>query len=238
MANAVASMAGLRGASQVVLEGAFVISSSTRVPSRSNISGRRVGASGKPGVVAVRAQQSEEGEICAQSRRSVLGLLAASVAASALVKEAQAAATLIKIEGPPPLSGGLPGTENADEARDTDLPQKQRFFIQYLPPAEAAKRAKEAADAIVGVKSLIDKKAWPYVQNGLRDYAGSLRFDLNTIISSKSKEEKKSLKKITASLYDSLNKLDYAARSKSPSDASKYYTETVGLLKDVITKIA
>jgi len=61
MANAVASMAGLRGASQVVLEGAFVISSSTRVPSRSNISGRRVGASGKPGVVAVRAQQSEEG---------------------------------------------------------------------------------------------------------------------------------------------------------------------------------
>jgi photosystem II oxygen-evolving enhancer protein 3 len=108
------------------------------------------------------------------------------------------------------------GTENADEARDTDLPQKQRFFIQYLPPAEAAKRAKEAADAIVGVKSLIDKKAWPYVQNGLRDYAGSLRFDLNTIISSKSKEEKKSLKKITASLYDSLNKVRfmiYYARS-------------------------
>lgn len=107
MANAVASMAGLRGASQVVLEGAFVISSSTRVPSRSNSSGRRVGASGKPGVVAVRAQQSEEGEISAQSRRSVLGLLAASVAASALVKEAQAAPTSIKIEGPPPLSGGL-----------------------------------------------------------------------------------------------------------------------------------
>jgi hypothetical protein len=129
MANAVASMAGLRGASQVVLEGAFVISSSTRVPSRSNSSGRRVGASGKPGVVAVRAQQSEEGEISAQSRRSVLGLLAASVAASALVKEAQAAPTSIKIEGPPPLSGGLPGTDNADEARDTDLPQKQRFFI-------------------------------------------------------------------------------------------------------------
>ncbi len=87
-------MAGLRGASQVVLEGAFVISSSTRVPSRSNSSGRRVGASGKPFVVAVRAQQSEEGEISAQSRRSVLGLLAASVAASALVKEAQAAASL------------------------------------------------------------------------------------------------------------------------------------------------
>jgi photosystem II oxygen-evolving enhancer protein 3 len=68
----------------------------------------------------------------------------------------------------------------------------------------------------VGVKSLIDKKAWPYVQNGLRDYAGSLRFDLNTIISSKSKEEKKSLKKITASLYDSLNKVRfmiYYARS-------------------------
>ncbi len=102
------------------------------------------------------------------------------------------------------------GTENADEARDFDLPQKQRFFIQILPPDQAAKRAKDAAEAIVGVKTLIDNKAWPYVQNGLRDYAGSLRYDLNTVIGSKSKEEKRALKAITAELYESLDKVGFA----------------------------
>ncbi|CAK9880119.1 unnamed protein product [Sphagnum jensenii] len=245
MANAVASMAGLRGASQAVLEGAL---SSTRVPSHkssssSSSSSRVFGASGAAGksiLVAVRAQQNEEPETVSQSsRRSVLGLLAVSVAASTLVKQeaAQAEVASIPIEGPPPLSGGLPGTENADEARDFDLPQKQRFFIQILPPDQAAKRAKDAAEAIVGVKTLIDNKAWPYVQNGLRDYAGSLRYDLNTVIGSKPKEEKRALKAITAELYESLDKLDYAARVKSPTDAEKYYSKAVGLLKTVITKI-
>ncbi len=115
MANAVASMAGLRGASQAVLEGALLTSSSTRVPShKSSSSSSRVcgasGASGKSIVVAVRAQQNEEPEMVSQSsRRSVLGLLAVSVAASTLMKEeaAQAEVASIPIEGPPPLSGGL-----------------------------------------------------------------------------------------------------------------------------------
>jgi hypothetical protein len=113
MANAVASMAGLRGASQAVLEGAL---SSTRVPSHkssSSSSSRVCGASGAAGksiLVAVRAQQNEEPETVSQSsRRSVLGLLAVSVAASTLVKQeaAQAEVASIPIEGPPPLSGGL-----------------------------------------------------------------------------------------------------------------------------------
>jgi photosystem II oxygen-evolving enhancer protein 3 len=79
-----------------------------------------------------------------------------------------------------------------------------------LPPDQAAKRAKDAAEAIVGVKTLIDNKAWPYVQNGLRDYAGSLRYDLNTVIGSKPKEEKRALKAITAELYESLDKVRFA----------------------------
>jgi photosystem II oxygen-evolving enhancer protein 3 len=114
MANAVASMAGLRGASQAVLEGALLTSSSTRVPSHKSSSSSRVcgasGAAGKSIVVAVRAEQNEEPEMVSQSsRRSVLGLLAVSVAASTLVKEeaAQAEVASIPIEGPPPPSGGL-----------------------------------------------------------------------------------------------------------------------------------
>lgn len=88
-----------------------------------------------------------------------------------------------------------------------DLPLKERFFLQPLSPSEAVARAKESAEAIVGVKPLIEKKAWPYVQNELRNKAGYLRFDLTTIISSKPKEEKKALKSLVASLYASVDKV-------------------------------
>lgn len=104
------------------------------------------------------------------------------------------------------------GTLNSDEARDLDLPLKERFYLQPLTPAQAAQRAKESAKDILGVKELIDKKAWPYVQMDLRLKASYLRFDLNTVISAKSKEEKKPLKDLTGKLFqtiDNVSKLKF-----------------------------
>ena len=95
------------------------------------------------------------------------------------------------------------------------MPLKERFFIQPLSPAQAAQRAKSAAQDIKDTKSLIAKKAWPYVQNSLRNSAGYLRYDLNTVISSKSKEEKKALKALAAKLYDSLDAVRSHSSSKS-----------------------
>lgn len=93
------------------------------------------------------------------------------------------------------------GTLNSDEPRDLDLPLKERFFIQPLTPAQAAQRAKESAKDIVGVKQLIDKKAWPYVQNDLRLKAELLRYDINTVISAKPKEQKQLLKDLSGKLF-------------------------------------
>lgn len=129
------------------------------------------------------------------------------------------------------------GTLNSDEPRDLDLPLKDRFFLQPLTPAQAAARAKESAKEIVNVKSFIDKKAWPYVQNDLRLRAEYLRFDLNTVISAKSKEEKKSLKELTGKLFQTISNLDYAAKIKSTPEAEKYYAETVSTLNDVLAKL-
>lgn len=103
--------------------------------------------------------------------------------------------------------GFAAGTLNSDEPRDLDLDIKKRFFIQPLPPAEAAARAKESAKDILGVKKLIDKKAWPYVQMDLRLKAEYLRYDLNTIISAKPKEEKKTLKALTGKLFDTISEV-------------------------------
>ncbi|KAG5234818.1 oxygen-evolving enhancer protein [Salix suchowensis] len=219
MAQAMASMAGLRGTSQAVLEGNLQLSGSNRllnVPSNT----ARV-ALARPGLT-VKAQQQVSGEP-ETSRRGMLGLVAAGLASGSFVQAVLAASLPIKIGPPPAPSGGLPGTLNSDEARDLVLPLKER--------------AKESAKDIIGVKGLIDKKAWPFVQNDLRLKASYLRYDLNTVISAKSKDEKKSLKELTGKLFDTISNLDHAAKIKSSPEAEKYYVQTVSALNDVLAKL-
>ncbi|XP_071689681.1 oxygen-evolving enhancer protein 3-2, chloroplastic-like [Rutidosis leptorrhynchoides] len=215
MAQAVASMAGLRGTSLAV----------TPV-GNGPVSATRTG-------LVVRAQQSENDT----SRRAMIGLIATGLASGSLVQAVLAEAKPIKLGPPPPLSGGLPGTDNSDEARDLDLPLKNRFFLQPLTPTEAAARAKESAKEILNVKEFIDKKAWPYVQNDLRLKSEYLRFDLNTIIAAKPKDEKKQLKDLTGKLFQNMADLDYAAKIKSSADAEKSYAAAVSSLNDVLSKL-
>jgi len=106
------------------------------------------------------------------------------------------------------------GTLNSDEPRDLKLPLKDRFFLQPLSPTDAAQRAKESAKEIVGVKKLIEKKAWPYVQNDLRLRAEYLRFDLNTVIAAKPKDEKKSLKELTGKLFQDISNVSWNREKK------------------------
>ncbi|BAF21825.1 oxygen-evolving enhancer protein 3, chloroplastic [Oryza sativa Japonica Group] len=171
-------------------------------------------------------------------RRAVLGLVATGIAGGALAQAALAeAAKPIKLGPPPPPSGGLPGTLNSDQARDTDLPLRERFYLQPLPPAEAAARAKESAQDIINLKPLIEKKQWPFVRDDLRLRASYLRYDLKTVINSKPKDEKKGLKDLTGKLFATIDGLDHAAKIKSPEEAEKYYTLTKSALGDVLAKL-
>ncbi|KAK8501902.1 hypothetical protein V6N13_023317 [Hibiscus sabdariffa] len=231
MAQAMASMAGLRGSSQAVLEGSLQHGGRNRL----NVAGNnnRVGVA-RPGFT-VRAQQAPtETET---GRRAMLGLVAAGLATGSFVQAVLADARSIKVGPPPPPSGGLPGTLNSDEPRDLDLAYKDRFFLQPLTPTQAAQRAKESAKDILGVKTLIDKKAWPYVMNDLRLKAEYLRYDLKTVISAKPKEEKKSLDELTKKLFNTIDGLDHAAKIKSSAEAEKSYAETASALNDVIAKL-
>ncbi|KAI4963056.1 hypothetical protein ZWY2020_019792, partial [Hordeum vulgare] len=111
-----------------------------------------------------------------------------------------------------------------------------------LPAAAATgaggSQAKESAQDILNLKPLIDKKQWPYVMNDLRLRASYLRYDLKTVISSKTtKEEKKDLKDLTGKLFATLDGLDHAAKIKSPTEAEKYYGETKTVLGDVLAKL-
>ncbi|KAI7746821.1 hypothetical protein M8C21_012610 [Ambrosia artemisiifolia] len=231
MAQSVASMAGLRGSSLAVLEGSLQLNGSARLtPMGSN---GRVSVA-RTGLVVRASHGHVESET---SRRAVLGLIATGLASGSFVQAVLADAKPIKLGPPPPPSGGLPGTLNSDEARDLDLPLKNRFYLQPLPPAEAAARAKESAKEILNVKEFIDKKAWPYVQNDLRLRSEYLRFDLNTVIASKPKDEKKQLKDLTGKLFQNMADLDYAAKIKSSADAEKSYAAAVSSLNDVLAKL-
>ncbi|KAJ8761631.1 hypothetical protein K2173_004407 [Erythroxylum novogranatense] len=226
-----ASMIGLRGSSQAaVLEGSLQLSRSSHFIVIGPINTARFSAS-HPGF-AVRAEKVPE-----TKRRTMLGFVASGLASGPFVQAALADGIPIKVGPPPPPSGGLSGTLNSDEARDLELPLKKRFYLQPLSPTEALGRAKESAKDIVGVKALIDKKAWPYVQNDLRLKAEYLRYDLNTVIAAKPKEEKKSLKELTSKLYQAISNLDYAAKIKSTPQAEKFYAETVSALSDVLSKL-
>lgn len=227
-----ASMAGLHGSSQAVMEGSLQLSGSSRLTTPPF---RRIGLA-RRGDFRVRAQLGSS-EL-PTSRRAVLGLVAAGLGSGSYAQAVLAeVAKAIKVGPPPPPSGGLPGTLNSDIARDTKLPLKDRFFLQPLPPAEAAQRAKESAKDILNVKQLIDKKAWPYVQNDLRLRAEYLRYDLNTATSAKPKDEKKEFKALTKKLFDNISELDHAAKIKSTAEAEKYYATTVSSLNDVLAKL-
>uniref|UniRef100_A0A0F7CZ91 Photosystem II subunit Q-2 n=1 Tax=Masdevallia picturata TaxID=125444 RepID=A0A0F7CZ91_9ASPA len=235
MAQSMASMAGLRGSSPKVLEGSLQLAGGSRLEAPASL---RLAGGGGPArycVIKARAQTADgEGQ---SGRRGVLGLFTAGIAGVAFVNSVLAEAKPIKIGPPPAPSGGLPGTLNSDEPRDLDLPIKDRFYIQPLSPAEAAKRAKESVKDILNVKGLIDKKQWPYVKNDLRLKASYLRYDLNTVIAAKPTEEKKALKQLTSKLFSTIDDLDHAAKIKSSAEAEKYYSETKSALDDLLVKL-
>ncbi|KHN44565.1 Oxygen-evolving enhancer protein 3-2, chloroplastic [Glycine soja] len=214
MAQAMASMTSLRGSSQAVLEGSL---GSTRL----NVgSGSRVASVTRAGFTVRAQQQQVNGGEVQSSRRAVLSLVAAGLTTGSFVQAVLADAKPIKVGPPPPPSGGLRSSLN-----------------HCLQLTDAAQRAKESAKEIVGVKKLIEKKAWPYVQNDLRLRAEYLRFDLNTVIAAKPKDEKKSLKELTGKLFQDISNLDHAAKIKSSPEAEKYYAATVSSLNDVLAKL-
>lgn len=98
MAQAMASMSGLRGSSQAVLEGSLQLSGSSRLAAPSSSSRVSLNRTG----LSIRASAEAE-----TGRRAVLGLVAAGIASGSFVQAVLADARSIKIGPPPPPSGGL-----------------------------------------------------------------------------------------------------------------------------------
>uniref|UniRef100_A0A7I4ECA9 Uncharacterized protein n=1 Tax=Physcomitrium patens TaxID=3218 RepID=A0A7I4ECA9_PHYPA len=129
MTNAVA-MAGLCGTSTTTLLLGSPVNSDNALSGSSNTV--ESVCPNKFAAVVARAESSDDTPAM-QSRRSILSLLAATFAGTAVVNEARADARSVKLEPPPPLSGGLPGTDNADQARDRLASAGEIFHPSAVP---------------------------------------------------------------------------------------------------------
>lgn len=115
------------------------------------------------------------------------------------------------------------GVQLIYEARDVDLPLKDRYLYsrdgeagKALTPEETVARVGDAKARIDGeVRAAIQGQDWAKARNALRGRAGFLRFDLNYLVSLKDKASKKEAIELKKSALQKIEDLDYQLRLKN-----------------------
>jgi photosystem II oxygen-evolving enhancer protein 3 len=109
------------------------------------------------------------------------------------------------------------------EARELDLPQAVRDGLlqarSSIPDTKA--RIKESEKRIdTSLDNFVKKQYWTNAREELRLQAGTLRFDLNTLIAQKDKTGRKAAEALKKDFLLKVDELDYAIRKKDPSKAN------------------
>lgn len=83
----------------------------------------------------------------------------------------------------------------------------------------------------------VDKQYWTLAREELRGQLGTLRFDLNTVASSLSKDGKKAATEAKNEFLAAADKLDFAIRQKNPAKAGAALAATQAALDAAIAKL-
>merc|ERR1712110_737507 len=116
------------------------------------------------------------------------------------------------------------------EARDLDLPQDVRDGLTQARNSvdDTKNRVIELKKCItLEVPSYIKKAYWTEAKESLRLRVGTLRFDLNTLIETKSKAEKKIALVAKKQFFNDVEQVDFAIREKNMENALKAYDVAV-----------
>merc|ERR1711988_1208846 len=122
------------------------------------------------------------------------------------------------------------------EARDLDLPQGVRDGLTQARSSvdDTKKRVEESKKRIkTEVLPFIEKAYWTEAKEALRLQVGTLRFDLNTLAETKSKNEKKAALSAKKQFFSDIEKVDFAIREKKMEAAIKAYDIAVTSLDSV-----
>ncbi|XP_039034770.1 psbQ-like protein 3, chloroplastic [Hibiscus syriacus] len=102
---------------------------------------------------------------------------------------------------------------------------------------EAENGIQNHAKALLKVKDLIESKAWREAQKELRRSSSLLKQDIYTIIQGKPGNQRPQLRKLYSNLFNSVTKLDYAARDEDESQVLQCYDKIVFALNDILSKL-
>ncbi|XP_031477131.1 psbQ-like protein 3, chloroplastic isoform X1 [Nymphaea colorata] len=108
-----------------------------------------------------------------------------------------------------------------------------KFVAPDLTVEEARPRARIHAQELVELKDLIQLESWKEAQKSLRSSASSLRQELYTIIQSMPGSRRPQLRKLYSDLFNSVTRLDYAARSKDAGRVQECYNQIVAALDNI-----
>ncbi|GMI63394.1 hypothetical protein HRI_000008700 [Hibiscus trionum] len=102
---------------------------------------------------------------------------------------------------------------------------------------EAENGIQNHAKALLRVKDLIESKAWREAQKELRKSSSLLKQDIYTIIQGKPGNQRPQLRKLYSNLFNTVTKLDYAARDEDESQVLQCYDKIVLALNHVLSKL-
>ncbi|KXZ43843.1 hypothetical protein GPECTOR_79g122 [Gonium pectorale] len=172
----------------------------------------------------------------AESRRAVLGGLLSTAVVALSAGKASAAATPVDLFDD--RKARDTGFDLIYEARDLDLPQSTRDgFDQARTSLEATKaRVKESEARIdADLEPFIKKNYWTEAREQLRRQVGTLRFDLNTLASTKGvKADKKKALELRKEFIQKVEDLDFALREKDEASSLKNLAATKAALDSVL----
>lgn len=127
----------------------------------------------------------------------------------------------------------LPPTTGAAGAFDLDL----RITIPEQSSEEAEANVRTHARNLVRVKVYIDARSWRELQMALRASAANLKQDLYAIIQARPGSQRPELRRLYSDLFNSVTRLDYAARDKDEVQVKECYGNIVAAIDQIFARI-
>eukprot|EP00262_Sarcandra_glabra_P005842 TRINITY_DN17722_c0_g1_i1.p1 TRINITY_DN17722_c0_g1~~TRINITY_DN17722_c0_g1_i1.p1 ORF type:complete len:192 (+),score=24.30 TRINITY_DN17722_c0_g1_i1:39-578(+) len=124
-------------------------------------------------------------------------------------------------------------TSNSNLASSFDL----RITVPDQTLEEAETGIKDHVQGLLQVKALIDSESWRDAQKALRESSAYVRQDLYTIIQAKPGNQRPQLRKLYSDLFNSVTRLDYAARSKDAARVHECFDNIVEILNYILAMI-
>lgn len=112
-----------------------------------------------------------------------------------------------------------------------------RMTVPDQTVEEAESTIRDHAQALLGVKSLIEAESWREAQRELRKNSSYLKQDIYTIIQSKEGSVRPLLRKLYSNLFNNVTKLDFAARDQDAARVWDCYNNVAAALGDILSRI-